>query len=83
LRAAGYGKRRRLEVLHGDPGFIAATRPDRDGHHLKLMPKSLCRGRTQSTRFELEGGKEMVLPAGRDVGAWQGDRLFDLADLSA
>jgi hypothetical protein len=78
LAAAGYGPNARFDIVGRDPGFLAPTIPDPEGHHLRLASDSVCHRRCSEAQILAPDGSELVLPGGRDAGAWQGDVMFDL-----
>jgi hypothetical protein len=69
LRQAGYPLG---PTTAADPRFQAPFTGD-----LTLAPDSPCRGRAPALTLDLpDGGPPWTRPAGADVGAWQGDALF-------
>jgi len=75
LLAAGYGAGNRFEVHGGGPGFRAPTIPNRRGTHLKLdaARPNCCR----KTSIQAPDRGDLKLPDDRNIGAWQGDKLFN------
>jgi hypothetical protein len=59
-------------TLGSDPMF-----GDPYAGELRIEPRSPCRGRGGAAHLELPDGSTWALPKGADVGAWQGDRLFE------
>lgn len=74
LQEAGYGPF--SAALPADPGFRDAVMPGANGDGLRLASGSTCRGRALAQTIELPDGRLTYLPAGRDVGAFQGTDLL-------
>ena len=68
LIAAGYGV---SLGLHGEPGFTAPGSGD-----FRLTGGAAAKGAGIAKTLDLEDGEEWALPAGMDLGAWQGDSLI-------
>ncbi|GLS20766.1 hypothetical protein GCM10007874_37830 [Labrys miyagiensis] len=74
LKRNHYGPFR--DSLAADPGFRDAGWPGQGGAGLMLAAGSPCRGRAPEQTVMLPDGGMALLPAGRDVGAFQGEELM-------
>lgn len=78
LEAAGYGPFAQSQAT--DPGFLNPLSPGPDGSGLALIPTSPCKGKAAEQAVEMPDGAALVLPSGRDIGAFQGRKLLQWSE---
>ena len=80
LIAAGYRVGEdipRCGKLGCDPRFVAPLAADTSGGGLQTQPGSPCRGAGLDEQVKLPDGGEFKIAPGADIGAWQGNELFE------
>ncbi len=80
LIAAGYFVREgipRCGKLGCDPRFVAPLAADTSGGGLQTKSSSPCRGAGLDEKVKLADCGEFKIAPGVDIGAWQGNKLFE------